>query len=327
MFRSLLLGGTAPLVYFAPEGDGAAAELPLETPDTPAADAPAADAATDPPAAAAAEPPQAPRSDWRDKELNRKHAKLKTTEQERDAERARVAEVTAENERLRALIEAANRRAPNVGEADRQPPPPVEPRTIRTEPIRPAAQSDDERIAAKAAQIVAQQTAEQQMDAAVAKGKGDYGNKWDGAIENLRCLGGFDQDTLMGILATDDPAKVLFELGHDPGEGKEPAYIRVMQLPPAKRLNELAKIALKTSNAPPAKKISDAAPPVEPIVQGGTAAREKPFDIYDQQITPGSWEKSPFEVMKMDSEANDEKWFAARAEQKKNSKGRPWSRQ
>lgn len=324
MLRSLLLGGTAPLMYFAPEGDGAVAELPLEQPEkveTP--EAPAAGAEGEAPAKTVEAETPSPKPDWRDKELNRKHAKLKTTEQERDAERVKNAEIAAENERLRQLVEAANRRAPVAGEAER--PAAVAERVAPVAPAKPA-QSDDERIAAKAAQIVAQQTAEQQMDAAVAKGKADFGAKWDASIENLRSLGGFDQDTLMGILATDDPAKVLYELGHDPGDGNEPAYIRVMQLPPAKRLNELAKIALKTSNAPPAKKISDAAPPVEPIVQGGTAAREKPFDIYDQKIVPGSWEKSPFEVMKMDSEANDDKWYAARAEQKKNSKGRPWSR-
>lgn len=323
MLRNLLLGGTSPLFYRRPDDETGAGDPDpnLETPNPDAAEA-AANAEAEAAAAAAAEAakPKPPQKDWRDREIGKKHAQLKAKETELDAERARTAEIAAENERLRGLVEAANRRAPP---ADGTQPPALE--TTPARPAAPARANDDDRIRAAAATMVAQQTAEQQMDAAVAKGKQDHGPKWDAAIDNLRTLGGFDQDTLVGILATDDPAKVLFELGSAPADGGEPAYLKVMALPPAKRLNELAKMAMAAPAAPKKKEISDAAAPIEPIVQGGTAAREKPFDLYDQKIAPGSFEKSPFESMKMDSDANDEKWFAQRTKEKRESKGRPWS--
>lgn len=324
MLRNLLLGGTSPLFYRSPDDETGAGDPDpnLETPNPDAAEvAAAAEAEAAAIAAAEAAKPKPPQKDWRDREIGKKHAQIKERDTQLEAARAREAEITAENERLRGLVEAANRRTPP---ADGTTPPPVEIAPAR--PAAPARANDDDRIRAAAATMFAQQTAEQQMDAAVAKGKEQHGPKWDAAIDNLRTLGGFDQDTLVGILATDDPAKVLFELGAAPPDGGEPAYLRVMALPPAKRLNELAKIAMKEAPAAPKKKeISEASAPIEPIVQGGTAVREKPIDLYDQKFTEPPDGRTWPDGMKGDSSDKDAQWYAMREAQKKASKGRPWS--
>jgi hypothetical protein len=76
-----------------------------------------------------------------------------------------------------------------------------------------------------------------------AYGKGD----WSKALDKLATFGTVDPEDFSAILNTDEPAKVLYELGNDPAE-----YQRVMALPPARRKIELVKIAIKQKPAPAA---------------------------------------------------------------------------
>ena len=65
-----------------------------------------------------------------------------------------------------------------------------------------------------------------------------------------------------GLLACDDPVKVLFELGKNPDH-----YHRIMELPIERRIIEMEKLATQPAKI---KTVSDAPPPVNPV--GGRAA-------------------------------------------------------
>ena len=331
MLRNLFLGSVSPqILHAANDGtgggggdDAAAAEAARLAAEAAGGDgagsddgsggdeAAAAKAAADAAAAVAkATQPAKPAKDWRDREIAKKHAQIK----ERDAELAA----------LREQLEATTRRAtpaaaddPAAVEAARV----AEAAAARTAPRVPA-QSDDARIEARARQLAAAQTAEEQLAVAFTAGRAAHGGEWDGAMDNIRTLGGFDPDTMTDILATDNPSQVLFELGKTPERFQE-----VMELPPAKRRAQLVKIGMAPPLTPPKKAVSDAPAPVDPIAPGGNVLGAPKFDLYDQKIPFGSWEKSPFEAQKSDSDRNDEKWFAARRAEKEKSVGRPWSKQ
>lgn len=339
MLRNLFLGGVSHQVLYAPEdGSGAgggaddaaaaaeATRLAAEgAGDGGAAggdgggadDAAAAQAAAEAAAAAAKAATQAAKApkDWRDKEIARKHAQLQAEK--------------AENARLQEMLEAATRRpaaqASPAGDdaAAAQAAAEAAAAARPAAPRLPAGQTDDARIEARARQIAAATSAEEQLSTAFSVGKASHGTEWDGAIENIKTLGGFDPDTMTDILATDNPAQVLFELGKTPERFQE-----VMELPPAKRRAQLVKIGMAPPPPPPKKPVSDAPGPVETLPAGGSGRSGAPtFDLYDAKIPFGSWEKSPFEAQKSDSDRNDEKWFAARRAQKEASTGRPWSKQ
>lgn len=234
--------------------------------------------ATDPPAAS---PPAAPVKDWRDREIAAKHRQNLELKRRDDERAARLAELERENDSLRAIAE---RRAATAQGDDNETPPPAPVR-------RPASNApDQDAVKQEAQRLVAKETYDRDCNAAFKKGKSDYGEKWDAAVERLATLGGpegsIDIDTMVGILATDDPARVLFELGNNPDE-----YHRVMGLPPAKRLNEMAKIA----SAPATKKqVSNAPAPVEPV--GGRGAK-----VNDE----------------LDDKLSDDEWYARREAQKR----------
>ncbi len=95
---------------------------------------------------------------------------------------------------------------------------------------------------------------------------------WKDAVSNLETLGGFDMETMNGILASDNPAKALYELGKNPEN-----YHRIMELSPARRIIEIGKIAMAPVQA---KKVSDAPPPVNPV--GGRAAPVAATEITDK---------------------------------------------
>jgi hypothetical protein len=177
--------------------------------------------------------------DWRDKELKRKHAKLKETER-------LLAEKDREIEDLRTL--AQRPAASDTGAA-----------TTTTQGM------SQEDVKREAARMVAEQNYNQALVDTNSAGQKAYGKDWERALENLTTLGTVDLDTMQGILATDAPHKVLLELGTNPAE-----YQRIMDLPPARRQTEFVKLSLKENKT----KVSDAPEPVDQIKNRVTTTTE-----------------------------------------------------
>lgn len=268
MLRDLLLNGVAFRPYYAPEdapgpaaGDGD--DLPSPAPP-PAGDGtpPAA------PAAGASGEDAVPPSgfdvlpDWAKKQLNRQHGKIKERE---DA----LAAARAENARLKELFDAEQRRRAQPAAGDGAPP--AAPAPAPAAPATPAAavSDDDPRVLARAREIVQTQTYQAALNDLNSKGEEAYKDKWGKALEDLKALGGFDQATLEQIVATENPAKVLYEMGSNPD-----LYQKLMDLPtPAKRFTEFVKLAMTAAPAPavPAKRPSDAPAPVEALGGRGGA--------------------------------------------------------
>ena len=107
-----------------------------------------------------------------------------------------------------------------------------------------------------------------------------FGANWTKATDNLRTLGGFDVETMQQVLATDDPAKLLYELGTNPDK-----YHEIMDLPPYKRFAEMVKLAAAPAPKPAARKPSDAPPPVDSL-RGQN--RGDPNDLRDD-LTDDEW--------------------------------------
>lgn len=223
----------------------------------------------------AADPPEPKEAgatqDWRDREIKRKHAQLK--EKDRQAE-----ELRRENEELRGIAAAARAAKPKEGEEPAPAPAPAAKPSLDRDAVRE-----------EAARLNAQERYTNDCNAADSAGKKAYGAKWGEATERLVTLGGVDLDTMVYILATDDPAKVMYELGSNPDE-----YHRVMELPFAKRNTELVKMALRGKEPPKPKKVSEAAAPVDPIQGRGTRANDG-----------------------LDDELDDTTWYARREAQKR----------
>lgn len=193
--------------------------------------------------------------DWRDKELGKKHAQLK----ERDRQLAE------KEQRIKDLEAIAARVPPAEGEQTEQRAAPVaQPKT------------DDAAVQAAAVQLRNQEKFNEACVAAEIKGKEVYKEDFEKAVETIQTLGGFDPETMVGILATDDPSKVLYELGKNPNE-----YHRIMELTPAKRIAEMTKMALV---AAPKPKLSEAPAPVEQVGgRGGGAPVELRDDLSDDE--------------------------------------------
>jgi len=207
----------------------------------------------------AEEPPKVeePKVDWREKELKAKHRQLQ------EAKR-READLQRELENAKALAAKFNQSTdkPNFD-------------------VVPSSEVDR-----RAKEMLAQQRYVEDCNKAAQKGETVYGGEWKEAVSNLEVLGGFDQDTMNGVLATDDPAKVLYELGKNPDN-----YYRIMELPPARRIIEMGKLAMQPSQV---KKVSEAPAPVKPV--GGRAA-PAPASLRD--------------------DLDDETWFSIRQAQRK----------
>lgn len=154
----------------------------------------------------------------------------------------------------------------------------------------------DARVNAEAERRANQAMVDREMENTVSKGNKDYGEPQFGKVLGLlKDLGGFDQATMQGILATDDPSKVLFELGSKPEN-----YQRIMDIrDPMRRQAEIVKLSLAPR---PKAKVSGAPAPVDPIGSGGGTGNA---ELRDDQDDAG--------------------WYAQRQKQKRNSQGRPWS--
>ena len=201
-----------------------------------------------------------PKPDWKDRELKSKHRQLS------EAKR-----LLKEREDELAALKALNERVAQPGETR-----PAAPATVQQSEVEAAAQ-----------RMLAQQRYIEDCNKTAADGEKKFGTEWRDAVQNLEVLGGFDPETMNGLLATDDSAKVLFELGKNPDN-----YHRIMELPLPKRIIEMGKISMQ-AEAP--KKVSNAPPPVAPV--GGRAA-------------PAAT------TMPTDNDS-DEKWYAWRQSQRK----------
>jgi hypothetical protein len=102
----------------------------------------------------------------------------------------------------------------------------------------------------RAAQALREQERfQEQLQSTNAAGVAAYGKGgWDKTLDRLSTFGQIDPADFAVILDSDDPAKVLHELGNDPAK-----YQRLMDLPPPRRRVELVKISIKeTAKAPAA---------------------------------------------------------------------------
>lgn len=197
-----------------------------------------------------------PEKDWRDKELAKKHAQLK----EKDRKEAEL------QQRIKDLEAIAARAQPVEGDTE-----------TRAAPVVPTAPKvDSDAVRAEAQKIVQQDKFNEACLAAENKGKEVYKEEFEKAVETIQTLGGFDAETMVGILATDDPSKVLYELGKNPDE-----YHRIMELTPAKRIAEMTKMAMV---ATPKPKLSNAPAPVEQVGgRGGATNSELRDDLSDDE--------------------------------------------
>jgi hypothetical protein len=194
-----------------------------------------------------------PQEDWRDKEIKRKHAKLKEMERETDR-------IRKENDDLRALAQAR---------ADGKETP---------EPARQPDKSQDE-IQRAARALRDQERYQEQLQSTNSTGESTYKDQWGKALDKLATFGTVDPADMTAILNTDNPAKVLFELGSNPAE-----YQRLMDLPPAKRLTEIVKISMKeTPKSVP--NISKAPPPTESV--GNRVSPE--VDMRSEKTSDSDW--------------------------------------
>lgn len=282
------------LIMFAPDGvdSGGTSTTPTPTPaPTPTPTTPDAGAATPGNATPA---PNADASEfeklpvWAQQQFNRMYGKQKELE--------RLASTAQE------LLEAQRRTAGGTSSGDTSSPTPST-STPAPQPQRPAlSEADvDARANVKAREIANGERLKEQETSMVTKGAQTYGAKWEGFVGTLRQLGGFDPQSWSQILASDNPHMVLAKLAQDPT-----LYQRVIDMPDAKRLAEIVKLGI--GEAPKSQAPSNAPNPIEPITirgenSGGT-------DIYDPKLSDDKY---------------DATWFAARAEQKRKSVGRPWS--
>ena len=177
--------------------------------------------------------PEEPKIDWKDKELKAKHRQLQ------EAKRREL--------ELQRRAEAAEAIAAKFNQ--------------KTEQTEFQATVPVDEVDKRAKELLAQQRYVEDCNKTAQSGEKVYGESWKDAVSNLEILGGFDQQTMNGVLATDDPAKVLYELGRNPDN-----YHRIMELSPEKRIIEMSKLAMQPST----KKVSEAPAPVSTV--GGRAA-------------------------------------------------------
>jgi hypothetical protein len=204
------------------------------------------------------EEPVADPTDWKDKELKRKHAQIK----ERDRQLAEQAQKIADLEAL------ANRQIEGK----------EEPRN--TTPTQNMTQAQ---IQEAARQLREQERYQENLNSINSAGEKSYGKDWGKALENLATLGTVEMPTMKAILATDAPEKVLLELGKNPDE-----YLRIMELSPERQANEFAKLALKQA---PKKAVSSAPEPVETIRTRATPSDAMPHDNVSDDEWYAAWQK------------------------------------
>lgn len=181
---------------------------------------------------------------------------------------ATAAEKRRLNEQLQATIKPVADPDPAAAAADGEQPVRADFKTKAE--FDAAVQAEAERVASLR---LAQQTFNAKCNDVEDKGSKAFGAKWGAAKAQLAILddeGRIPLDLLTTALETDDPAKVLFELGSDIEKATE-----FMAMTPLRRAIAMAKIA--EPKAAPPRKESKAPPPVDPI-GGKGSGDDRPSD-------------------------------------------------
>jgi|GEM_PF-5567438 len=110
---------------------------------------------------------------------------------------------------------------------------------------------------------------------AYSKGKAAFADEFDAAMANLNSVGVMNRDVLDLVLETEDPAKVLFELGSDPDKAAS-----IASMPPAKRAIEIAKLSVTAPTKKTPTPLSNAPRPVG-TVEGSARVSSAPSDADD----------------------------------------------
>lgn len=126
-----------------------------------------------------------------------------------------------------------------------------------------------------ARQAAAQQDFDTKSNTAYEAGVGKFGDDFKTAVSNLQQVGVMEPEFVSFVLETDDPAKVLFELGSDPDRAT-----KILAMTPAKRAIELAKLSVTETPKPQPTKLSSAPRPVE-TVEGSARVTAEPRDDDD----------------------------------------------
>lgn len=242
---------------------------------------------------------------WRDRQIGRQHRKLK----EGDEKLTRAQEIEAENQRLKQLAEAGAKKSRESEPADTQAPP----RQPLSTPV------------GTPADLKAQARFEVQVERLGAELLEKHTDEWRSAHANFERVGGVTPEVLSAVLDTDDPAYVMLKLGKNMGE-----YQRILDLPEGRRRAALIKMGMEPAQAPPPKpdkKPSAApAPRTDALPPGSAAPPEGGFDPdADCRVTADENMQYSPSADKYRSDTHDREWYRKRIEQKRNSRGRPWS--
>jgi len=152
----------------------------------------------------------------------------------------------------------------------------------------------DAAVAAEATRREAQARERARMDAfnensnkAFTKGTTDFGDGFKDAVSNLHQVGllpyadqtgrVYNNEILEMVLATDDPAKVLYELGSDPDKAAA-----IVQMTPAARAVEIAKLSVIQPAKGKPTPLSNAPRPVPPV-DGSARVSSEPSDDDDDE--------------------------------------------
>lgn len=193
---------------------------------------------------------------WRDRQIDRLHAKKRAAEAE---------------------VEAASQIVGRRGDG-----------TAVPVPENLTAAQIEERAKVLAQNMTAQQQYDNNANDADARGQSIYKDKWKSTMAKLPKLGGVEINDMVDILNTDKPHVVLFSLA-DPD-----TYERVMALPPARRRNEFVKLSML--DEPKATKVvqreskrpGDVTQPVNPVNNGRRTAASS-VDLMSDKIDDAAW--------------------------------------
>lgn len=191
---------------------------------------------------------------WRDRQIDKLHAKRRSAEED-----------------VRAAEAVVGRRAGDVAAA---------PENLTQAQI-------EERAQVLAQNMSAQAQYDQNANDADARGVSTYGDKWRSTLAKLPKLGGVDAADMVDILNTDQPHVVLYSLA-DPE-----TYERIMALSPARRRNEFVKLSLKEAPKvrevqPESKRPGDSPAPVRPINNGRKVAAQA-VNLADDKLSDEAW--------------------------------------
>lgn len=192
-------------------------------------------------------------ADWREKQINKQHARLKESKRLIEERDRQIADLQAMLER-RGAPESTTQAQPEL-------------------PKPPARQQPDPEA------IRSQVELELRLEQIGKAGETAYGDKWNKSLERLVQIAGEGgiQDLPWMARALDDPAKVLHKLGSNPAEA-----MRIMELPPERRQAEYFKLAIEQAPKPP--KPSAAPAPVDAL-----KPRSQPVNELSDTMSDEDW--------------------------------------